>query len=675
MKKSVYISLLVVCLGLITNSAFAQVPVFSDEPVSDTICVGDTTFFNTLVGTGATPLTYMWQVSTDGGTMWDTVHNGAAYAGATNDTMRVVAAAAMHGNMYRVIAFNTDGTDTSMAATLNVDMPSAGTISGPSHICRGGATMLMTSSVAGGTWDVGDYMIDTIDAAGNIEGRAYGTDTVFYALTNTCGSFESWALVTVDTNMVVAPVTGPTHVCVGNMITLANTNVIGTHVWSTGMTGNASASAAGVITGVAGGLDTVTYTITNACNMVSSEKIITIETLPPAGTISGPSELCNGTWITLTSSVSGGVWISGTTSVAVVSSSGNVTGVSQGSSLISYYQANSCGASFSTHAVTVEVVAGPITGNDSVGIDSTLMLYNVATGGLWSSDADTIASIGGGGLVTGVDTGVTTIRYSVTNTCGTSSASITMNVGPLPDPGTISGPDSVCTGATVTLTPSVPGGVWTNKADTISSVSDAGIVTGIAKGRDSIYYTVTTAFGSSKVLKRMYVNTPPEITITGPLSVALGGSYTVSGLPLGGTWTTNNSAMTTMIGFGFFVVMDTGTSRFTYTARNTCGTSTGFFDVHLPGATSGISALASGISSMNVYPNPTQGALTININTPSTEKVMVAVMNVTGEKVAEFSAMTNTATNFTIDQPAGIYVLRAVTADGKGHVTRISKVD
>lgn len=673
MKKSVYLSgLLVVCLSLFSNLAKAQVPVVSADPVTDTVCTTDTAYFRVATSAGATPMTFMWEFSTDAGTSWDTVFNGTSYFWATNDTLGVIANPTLHGVMYRSIVFNSAGSDTSLAAALHVDMPSAGIISGPSSVCDGG-NVTLTSSMPGGVWSNVSFVIDTISALGVVTGRSFGVDTIHYVLTNTCGTFLSSTLMRVDTVVTAAPVTGPTHVCVGNMITMANANVIGTGLWSVGVSGHSTISTSGVVTGLASGLDTVTYNFSNACvSSLVSSMVITVETLPAAGTITGASALCAGTWTHLTSSVSGGVWISGTTSVAVVSSAGNVTGIMHGSSLISYYQANSCGASFATHAVTVDIPASTITGNDSVGIDSTLALFNASPGGTWTSADTAIAKFVSSNVIKGRDTGVTTVTYAVTNTCGSSMSTITMNVGPLPEGGTVTGPDSVCTGSSVLLTASIPGGVWTNKHDTLASVNDTGLVTGIEFGRDSVYYTVTTAFGSTKVLKRIFVNQPPVITVSGPAAIALGGSYTVYGTPSGGTWTTNNMAMTALIGHGFFVVMDTGTSTFTYTARNTCGTSTKPFTVHLAGSTAGVNGLVAAVSKLNVFPNPTRGPLTVNITATATEQVKVAVTNVAGVVVKEFNVTTNTPTDVVIDQPAGIYLLTAITADGNRHTTRIS---
>ncbi len=676
MKKSVYLSsLLVICMSLFAVTAKAQVPVVTTDPVNSTKCAHDTAYFR-IAATGAAPLSFMWQYSSDAGSTWDTVRNGASYFWVTNDTLGVRPSLSHNGFRYRAIVSNGAGKDTSLAGTLTVDTAFAGVISGMSPVCVGN-TITLTSSVAGGTWSNVNHAIDTVSPLGILKGLSFGRDTVKYSVSNTCGLSVSKSVSRVDTTVSISVITGPTHVCVAGAITLSNPNVIGTGLWSTSL-GNASASSTGSVSGVTAGTDIVTYSFTNACNTIVATKGITVETLPAPGTITAAAAaICAGTWTTLSSSVSGGMWLSGAPSVAVVSTSGNVTGVSQGTSVISYYQSNSCGASFSTQTITVQVAAAAISGNDSVGIDSTLVLSNTTPGGAWTSADTSIAKFISGSTIKGMDTGVTTVTYAVTNTCGSSSSSSTMNVGPLPNAGVITGSDTVCVGADINLDASVAGGTWISLQDTLATITGmndtTGKVTGVEYGKDTVVYVVTTAFGKSSIRKPIFVNQPPVITISGPASVALSGAYTLVGSPAGGTWSTNNMAMTSLIGYGYFVVIDTGTSVFTYTAANTCGSRTKTFTVALPGGgTSGVNGVAGETAKLSVYPNPSQGAVTVNFAAANSQKVTVTVTNIAGQKVTELTTMTNTPVNVTLNEPAGVYLLTAVTADGKSQVARIT---
>ena len=670
MKKSVYLSsLLALCCSFFALTAKAQAPVVTTDPVHDTTCAADTAWFH-ITATG-TAVTFMWEYSTDAGATWDTTADGSVYSGTYNDTLRVIPSSSMNGTWYRCIAINTSGMDTSGNARLAVETV-AGAITGAMPFCKG-TTIALANPVAGGTWSTFHPTVSTVDAGGVVTGVNFGWDTVVYTVMNTCGTSAEAAFVRVDTNMTFHPITGPDHVCVGNTITLTNMNSIGTHTWTNGVSGHAMVnSTTGVVTGLMAGLDTVYYSITNTCNTEMAAMEVTVETVLPSGGITGGSVVCAGSWIPLTSAVSGGVWISGSTDVAIVSGTGNVTGIGMGTSLISYYRSNSCGISFSTHTVTVNIPAGPISGNDSVGIDSVLALTNIVPGGVWTSADYTIADVGiGSGIVVGVDTGVTSIIYTVTNACGTTSSSITMNVGPLPSAGTLSGPDTVCTGSTITLTPSVTGGTWVSRHDTIATITGGGVITGIELGKDTVDYYVTTAFGRSRVSKSIYVNEAPIITLLAPASIALGGYYTLTVSPTGGTFTTSNPAMAPLVGYGFFVILDTGTTRFTYTKTNGCGTRSKFVDVRLPGATE-VKSVGAGMANLSIFPNPTQGALTVNLVSGVKEEVVMILTNLTGQKVQEFTVPSNTATNIVVDQAAGIYLLTAVTKDGNRHSARIT---
>lgn len=693
MKRSVYLSgLLAFCFSFLAIVAKAQ-PVVTN-PVNDTTCVMDTAWFS-VTATGTAPFTYQWNWSDDGGMTWDTVLNGGIYANATTNTLRIIPTNTMeNGYWYRSIVFNTSGSDTSDWAMLSVDTAYAGAISGMTPVCVG-STIALTSSVPGGAWSNVDHAIDTVDPSGLLEGRAFGTDTIRYTVMNTCGTSVSEAYSRVDTVAITYPVTGPNHVCVGGVITLANINTIGTGSWSSA-TGNTSPAATGHITGLSAGTDVITYTFTNACNTVSSSRAVTVEVLPAAGTITPsiePPTFCSGTWMSFSSSTSGGVWISGNTSVAVVSSAGFVTGVGRGTSIISYYKSNSCGSIFAADTVLVETVADIIGGNDSVGIDSTILLTNATPGGSWTSADTTIAKLISGsssGLVKGLDTGVTTITYAVTNTCGFSTATTPMHVGPLPNAGTISGPDSVCVGTSITLRASVAGGTWANRIDTLATVAPTSpatdtttLVNGLKYGRDTVWYTVTTAFGKSVIKKNIFVNEPPQVYVTGPGAVFLTGAYDVKGFPAGGAWSTSNFSMTPITAtfnisdsaktktVAAFVVMDTGTSTFTYVATNTCGTTTRTFTVHLPGGVSGVQNTPSGYT-MNLYPNPSQGALVLSVAGAAGEKVQVAVSNIAGRVVKTLSATTNSKTEFTLDEPAGVYLVTATMANGEKQTARVT---
>ena len=169
--------------------------------------------------------------------------------------------------------------------------------------------------------------------------------------------------------------------------------------------------------------------------------------------ILGITTVCQGSTTALSDSTSGGTWTSSNTAVATVgSTTGVVFGVATGTAVITYtYNTGSC-----TATTTVNVVTPPaiITGTTSVCSGSTTTLSDATAGGTWSSGNPLVATVGSTtGIVTGVSVGSVVITYSTGGACYVTA---TLNVTPMPT--VISGPSSVCTGATITLTNGTPGG-------------------------------------------------------------------------------------------------------------------------------------------------------------------------------------------------------------------------
>jgi uncharacterized protein YjdB len=182
-------------------------------------------------------------------------------------------------------------------------------------------------------------------------------------------------------------------------------------------------SGTGVVTGVAAGTATISYTLAGG-SVTTTVNIYAVPT-----TITGTNIVCAGSTTSLTDSVTGGTWFSYNTAIASIgSSSGVVTGVSAGTTTISYTNVAGC---FVTRTVGVNPmpVAGSISGSSSVAVGSTITLSASASGGTWSSSSTSIATVGlATGIVTGVSVSTATITYSVVNSCGTATATASVTV-------------------------------------------------------------------------------------------------------------------------------------------------------------------------------------------------------------------------------------------------------
>ncbi len=656
MRKLFYFSnLLTLCL--ILSSVSSQAQTITASPTNQTVCSGSIAKFT--VAASDTP-SFIWQKSADD-IVWDTLSNGGAYTGVNTDTLSVAGSAAVNGMKYRAIAYKATGSSNSASAVLTVNaLPDAGTITGSSNVCLTGTTSL-ANSLGGGSWSSANSAIATISATGVVSPVAAGTDSILYTVTNGCGTAQSSFILTIDGTIVHSALTGPTTLCIASFINLTSGHVGG--VW-TASNANATVSSTGMVSGVTAGLDTITNTYTNTCGTDVASMVVTVESPITAGTISGPTVVCAGSLAPFTATVPGGVWLSNDASVATVDLTGMVTGRGQGIAIISYLFSNACGSFSAMDTLQVDRTASMITGSDSVGVAGNTTLADSVMGGVWTSNDASIATVNAvTGVVTGVATGATNIVYTVTNSCGVSSNFIVMNVGVPGAAGVLTGSDSVCVGSDITITSTVANGVWT-VTNPSASVSATGVVTGLIGGmRDTVVYTVTDGFGSTTVKKAIYVNQPPVIHVGFPASYTLGTAYTLIDTPSTGTWMSTVDSIATFISGHTFILTRKGLVDLIYTATNTCGTTRDTFSVGINNV--GVNEIASNNSIVTIFPNPNNGAFTMNIESNVNEMVNVVVTNMVGEVVKEIKVPTNTPSNVTLSQPAGVYMVSASTGNGR----------
>lgn len=96
-----------------------DVPTISTQPTNQTEQIPNTATFNVTSGDTSS---YQWQVSTDGGTIWNNVTGGTGAT--TNSYTTGATSAAMDGNLYRCVLTNACGNTPSNSATLNLTNPS-----------------------------------------------------------------------------------------------------------------------------------------------------------------------------------------------------------------------------------------------------------------------------------------------------------------------------------------------------------------------------------------------------------------------------------------------------------------------------------------------------------------------------------------------------------------------
>jgi hypothetical protein len=466
---------------------------------------------------------------------------------------------------------------TAATAVVTVSLtPNAGTITGGLTVCPTTTTSL-ADGAGGGVWSSVSPGIATISAGGLVTGVAAGTSLISYAVTNSCGTAAATAVVTVNPAPVAGAITGGLIVCPTTTTNL--TDAAGGGVWSSVSPAIATVSGAGLVTGVTAGTSIISYTVTNSCGTVAATTVVTVNPLPNPGSITGTLVVCPTATTPLTdlTGSAGGVWSSVSPGVATVSGTGVVTGVTNGTTVISYTVTNSCGVGAATAVVTVNASpnAGSISGGLVICPLTTTLLSDAIAGGGWSSLSPGIATVTGGGLVTGVTNGTALISYTVTNSCGVAAATTIVTVNPLPVAGVINGTLVVCPTTTTLLTNATGGGAWSSVSPGVATINIFGIVTGVTAGTSLISYAVTNSCGTAAATAVVTVNPNPNAgSITGTLSVCPGATTPLAdatGDP-GGTWSSVTPATATVGATGIVSGIVSGTSIISYTVTNSCGT-------------------------------------------------------------------------------------------------------
>ena len=527
-------------------------------------------------------------------------------------------------------------------------LPNAGTINGLSNVCVS-STITLSDIVSGGTWNSSNTAIGTIGSSGIVTGINAGTTTISYSFTNSCGSATTTKIVTINPLPNAGTISGVSNLCVGSSTTLTDGVIGGTWVASNG---NAIITSGGSIYGMAIGVDTISYVFTNSCGIATVIKIVTINPLPIAGTITGEASICAGTTTTLSDAATGGTWTSSTLTSATVGSTGIVTGVAVGSSTITYTVINSCGTAIATHLLVVNPLpnAGSIIGPTSVCTGSNITLSDTTTGGTWTA-SNSNATVSSVGDVYGLISGVDTIYYHTSNSCGTAMASKTITINPMPIAAGISGSSEVCVSASVLLTDMSTGGIW-SVTNSNASIGSTGIVTGVISGFDTVRYTVINSCGSDTAVHVITITTIPNAgTITGVATVCTGSSIALTDAVVGGIWTSSNSHGI-VSSFGIVTGITGGLDTIKYIVTNACGSSFAIKIVTInaspnAGSISGPSSVCvdahvilTDLSPGGVW-SSTNGDATIASGTVSgvssgTDTIKYTVSNSCGTAVAEF---------------------------------------
>ncbi len=301
----------------------------------------------------------------------------------------------------------------------------------------------------------------------------YVTLTVAVLIFSLCGYAQMGAI------------SGPSVVCAGSSIALTDTTSGG--IWSSSNTAVATVgSSSGIVTAISAGETTITYT---GATYVTTT--ITVNPLP--GAISTLTAMCIGSNTPATNPTPGGIWSTTNPSIASISTSGVITGLTAGAVSVQYTMPGGCAT---TRPITVNATPSAITGLAAVCSLGTTSLFNSVGGGTWTSSSPGVATIGSSsGSVIAVAPGIATIYYSI-NSCITSTY-VTVN----PLPGNISGASNICVSSATSLSDPTTGGTWASSNTSVATINAAtGYLSGISAGTVTISYTLPTGCRTTRLL-------------------------------------------------------------------------------------------------------------------------------------------------------------------------------
>jgi uncharacterized protein YjdB len=386
------------------------------------------------------------------------------------------------------------------------------------------------------------------------------------------------------------------------------TNSVPSGIWSVSNPTFATiGSTDGVVSGISAGVLTVTYTTGAGCTVTAPL------TVNSSGAITGGTSVCATQLLNLTNTYTG-TWSSGNAGVATIGSiTGQVTGQSAGTAIISLVNTFGC-----LRTTTIMVNAkSPIVGSNNVCTGQTTIMTNSVTGGTWSSNNTLIASVGSGtGIVSGNTTGSGTISYTTGAGC---VSTIGMNVTTI---GAISGVSSVCGSQSITLTNPTAGGSWSSSNTLVATVGSTGVVTGGTGGGTAI---ITYALGTGCVAtKALTVN--PFAPISGSTGVCVGQTVTLTNAESGGAWTSSNPTFGSIdASTGILRGRASGTVTISYTIGSCRATQSVIVSTAV--SISGVLSVCSGATS-NLTPSPAGGLWSSSLSAVGTVSNLSVAMGV-----------------------------------------------
>jgi uncharacterized protein YjdB len=300
------------------------------------------------------------------------------------------------------------------------------------------------------------------------------------------------------------------------------------------------------------------------------------------------------------------LWSSRDPGVAVVSSTGQVTGIAPGTAeVVATVEGQSASATVTVQPVpAARIIVTP--DGPSIGVGGTVRIGAVVVdaagnplGGravTFTSSAPGVAQVAADGLVTGVSAGTTTITATTGGATGSTTVRVVATGSPTTSVAAVavtppSATLAVGEARTFVATPRAADGstitgrtvTWSSASPGIATVSANGVVTGVGSGTTQILAQVDGITGTSTVtVQRIPVSavqvTPPSASVpTGSTTQLAATPRDAGGNALAGrtvTWSSDNNAVATVTSDGRVLGVAPGTTTVRATSEGVTGTAT-----------------------------------------------------------------------------------------------------
>jgi hypothetical protein len=405
----------------------------------------------------------------------------------------------------------------------------------------------------------------------------------------------------------------------------------------------------------------ISYTSGNGC---AATAVVTVNGVP--ATIGGPAGVCVGRTANFTNAVSGGVWSTSNANASIDGTTGVVTGVTAGASVITYATGSGC---YKTKSIAINANPNPSVGYKIACVGLTTQLSNT-TGGTWTS-SDTFTAkatyAASNSVIRGVAPGTANITFTISSTGCYHVTEVTVN----PVPPAITGTTNVCVGLQTTLANAQAGGSWSSSNTAYANIGSAtGIV---AAGTSGGIATISYSYGPNcRVTTVVTVRAIPN-TISGPSAVCIGSTVSYVSTSPGGTWSSSNTSVATVVtasnpSYGVVTGVGSGATTLSYIVAPSC-----MRTLNITGAacrdanTTGIGDAANNVA-VSLYPNPTSGMFTITAH----EAGSVHLYTLDGRELTKFNVNKGeTPLALPNNLATGIYMCRYNGNDGSAVMVRL----